>query len=172
MSAFERSWVFYTMKTIPLTQGKVALVDDDLFDAISAYKWRALKVHKTFYAMHSIYSLKGKQTNIYMHRQIFKLKGVGLPAKVDHQDRNGLNNQWHNLRPVNNNQSNQNRGKNSNNTSGYIGVSRSREKWHVKAANKSGQVVSLGSFDNPVTAAHIYDAFVLLNRGEFAVTNF
>lgn len=38
------------MKTIPLTQGQYALVNDDDCEILSEYKWHAVKIGNTFYA--------------------------------------------------------------------------------------------------------------------------
>lgn len=38
------------MREIKLTQGKVALVDDDMFDELNQFKWIADRGRKTFYA--------------------------------------------------------------------------------------------------------------------------
>ena len=91
------------MKTIPLTQGKVALVDDADYDTvIAAGSWRAKKSRNTFYAAH------GSQT-LYMHQFIFALHGC--EGEADHQNFNGLDNQFHNLRPATDSQNQQHRNK-------------------------------------------------------------
>lgn len=54
------------MKEIPLTQGQVALVDDEDFERVNAFKWCA-KWHsktKSFYAVRSK-QLKGKKKRLY-----------------------------------------------------------------------------------------------------------
>jgi len=84
------------MKTIPLTQGKVAVVDDEDYERINQYKWRVLKTPYTFYAIRS--KRVGKKTlYFYMHREI-----LGLQPKdgisTDHRDHNGLNNRKSNIR--------------------------------------------------------------------------
>lgn len=38
------------MKKIPLTQGKIALVDDEDYEEYSRHRWYAGKSRKTFYA--------------------------------------------------------------------------------------------------------------------------
>lgn len=38
------------MKEIQLTQGKIALIDDEYFDRVNQYKWFAVKANNTFYA--------------------------------------------------------------------------------------------------------------------------
>ena len=83
------------MKEIPLTKGYVAQVDDDMFDYLSQWKWRALRTRYTVYAVRAEYIGNYKTREIRMHRAI-----TDCPAGmfVDHIDHNGLNNQGHNLR--------------------------------------------------------------------------
>jgi hypothetical protein len=38
------------MKTIPLTQEKIAIVDDQDYDQLEKHKWCAAKYRKTYYA--------------------------------------------------------------------------------------------------------------------------
>lgn len=81
------------MKQIPLTQGKVALIDDEDYKHISQRKWYAAKIGKTYYAQHSIIR-DGNQTTLMMHRQI-----MNPPSNLqcDHINGNGLDNRKSNL---------------------------------------------------------------------------
>ena len=53
------------MKTIPLTQGYVALVDDEDYEQVAAHKWCALVVrnphHTKVYALRNV-TINGKKT--------------------------------------------------------------------------------------------------------------
>ena len=85
------------MKTITLTQGFVAFVDDDDYDRVSAFKWTASKTKTTVYAVRKVKTASGRTTSQLLHRF---LTGVANPrVQVDHKDHNGLNNQRDNLRP-------------------------------------------------------------------------
>ncbi|KKM14674.1 hypothetical protein LCGC14_1703720, partial [marine sediment metagenome] len=83
-----------TMKRIPLTQGKFAIVDDDIFDYLSQWKWYAQKDRNTFYALRNVV-VKGKAKTIRMHRQILNSK---KGQQTDHLNGNGLDNRRCNLR--------------------------------------------------------------------------
>lgn len=89
------------MKQIPLTQGKFALVDDDIYELVKDFNWYTLKVKNTFYVARKssrIDDPQGKQYKILLHHIV-----VGKPNKgyeVDHIDGNGLNNQRDNLRVI------------------------------------------------------------------------
>jgi hypothetical protein len=67
----------------------------------------------------------------------------------DHIDRNKLNNRKYNLRPATERENSRNRSRQSNNTSGFIGVSwnKSRNKWesYIKTEEKH---IHLGQFEN------------------------
>src|SRR5579859_2501899 len=85
------------MREIPLTQGKVALVDDADFDWLNQWKWCAMKVGKTHYAVRNEPRQPGKKRKlILMHREIAAQAGL---SDVDHENHAGLDNQRHNLRP-------------------------------------------------------------------------
>lgn len=83
------------MKQIPLTQGKVAIVDDEDYEALIAYKWHAVchkrgRPSEVWYAMRSV----SKRQTLSMHRQI-------LPAsrglRTAHKNHDGLDNRRDNL---------------------------------------------------------------------------
>jgi hypothetical protein len=87
------------MKGIPLTRGKVALVDDEDFEVLNTHKWYAHKDHCTFYACRQ--AEDGSKKKMTMHRQLLSLK-LGRPLlkgeKTDHWNGNGLDNKRENLR--------------------------------------------------------------------------
>jgi hypothetical protein len=160
------------MKQIPLTQGKFALVDDQDYEFLMQWKWCANKNHKTFYGVRGFWNCL-KQITVQMHRVIAKRMGLDIKdKKVDHIDRNGLNNCRGNLRIATNSQSQANRNKRKNNISGYIGVSehKCRNNWHARI-QVNGNDISLGYFTNKKDAAKAYNKAALKYFGEFARLN-
>jgi len=86
------------MKEIELTQGQVAIVDDEDFEYLSQWKWRASwhENNKSFYAARADRST-GKYKTIYMHRLIMQTES-GL--ECDHIFHNTLDNRKSVLRNV------------------------------------------------------------------------
>ena len=152
-------------KEIQLTQGKVAIVDDEDYDYLNQWKWHAHKSRNNFYAERS----NSKQSHIKMHRLIAKpTKGM----VVDHIDGNALNNQKINLRICTSMQNSINRKLNVNNKTGYKGVN------YIQTLNKYRAYINtnrirkhLGCFINPKDAARAYNAAALKYHGEFAHIN-
>ena len=155
-------------REIPLSQGKVAIVDAQDFERLARFKWFANRNSGIFYARRTI-SINGRKTVILMHRYILGLKPGDL--QVDHRDGDGLNNTRANLRLATRSENQRNCGKRSKNTSGYKGVSKRRQTWMVQIG-LHGKKYHLGAFSSPIDAAFVYDAAALKMHGEFARTNF
>jgi hypothetical protein len=158
-------------KTIQLTQGKVALVDDEDYDELNKHKWCAGNDHKyeRWYAHRQTRLPDGKRKLIIMHRQItdFKYK------IVDHVNHDGLDNRKCNLRSCTHSQNKKNSFVYKNNTSGFIGVSwhKYHQKW-MAYINKDNKRIHLGYFYSKEDASHAVDKKALELFGEFAVLNF
>jgi len=87
------------MKTIALTQGLEAIVDDADYEWLMQWKWCANKAGNTHYAIRSVRLPNGKQTNEYMHRAILGLE-KGDRREGDHINHEGLDNRRANIRIV------------------------------------------------------------------------
>jgi len=83
------------VKQIPLTKGKVALVDDADFEHLNQWKWHYNPVCRTGYARR-IATIDGKRTLIYMHHDILGIPALGMEA--DHISTDGCDNRRENLR--------------------------------------------------------------------------
>lgn len=152
-------------KEVQLTQGKVALVDDEDFDLVSQHTWHARKHGKTFYAFHRDYSECTKGKDIKMH--IFMTGKRGL----DHADRNGLNNQRYNLREATSSEQNVN--KEYSHTNVYRGVSFNTATKKFMARVQKNKVSHYGGlWDTALEAALKYDSMAYELFGEFAYLNF
>ncbi len=83
------------MKEIPLTQGYVALVDDEDYDRASQVKWFVSKSRKRFFAKHAV-KINGKTYALPMHRFILRLNSPDKRHCI-HINGNNLDNQKVNL---------------------------------------------------------------------------
>jgi hypothetical protein len=156
------------MREIPLTQGKIALVDDEDFKMLNKYKWIADRVDKKFYAARN--GLNKNKGHVRMHRQIMNFP-IGF--EIDHVDGNSLNNQRANLRVCTSSQNKCNAGKQINNTTGYLGVCFYKRDGNFQAditLNKKTHF--LGRFTTAIDAAKVYDIAAKKYHGKFAKTNF
>lgn len=121
------------MKEIQLTQGQVALVDDDDYEWLSQWEWRAwLNPHtRSIYARHQI-TVNGEHITTLMHRLII---GAGKGQQVDHENHDTLDNQRHNLKLATNQENQRNKTIQRNNASGACGVA-----WHIAAKKWQAQI--------------------------------
>jgi len=159
------------MKEIPLTKGKVALVDDEDYEELSKYKWYAIKKENrwNWYAIrHVLKKINGYSTTESMHRHILKLKNKDGKI-VDHIDRNSLNNIKTNLRIVSHLQNTLNSKLFKTNNSGYRGVHYSKltKDW---VAAIGGKCIGYYSVKEDAARAYDFEARQLYN--EFAQLNF
>jgi hypothetical protein len=152
------------MKTIPLSQGKVALVDDEDFEYLNQWKWSAKCSGYSFYAQR-MFRINGIRKMIMMHRFIL---GVEKNRDIDHIDHDGLNNQKRNLRLVTHSQNMANSRKGEGFTSKYKGVSfdKMNGKWVVDIAGKR-----VGRFADEEEAARAYNEAAKKLYGDFAFLN-
>jgi hypothetical protein len=163
------------MKEIPLTQGKVALVDDADYDWLMQWKWWYVKGPngKLGYAQRMETVFIRERVKVRMHRLIM---GVAGEIQVDHINGNTLDNQRINLRLATNAQNCQNAQKRKDAIrSKYKGVSLKHpgypRPWSVEIkANKKR--IRVGSFAAEIDAAKAYDAAALIHHGQFARLNF
>jgi len=158
-----------TLIEIPLTQNKVALIDDEDYEKIKPFKWCASYEGRTgrWYAVSRV----SMGRVIRMHRLILDAEGTNL--EVDHKDNDGLNNQRNNIRLATRGQNNANRVKGAGFSSEFKGVywDDSKHKWAAQIC-VDYQKKTLGRFSSEVEAAKAYDEAALEAWGEFAKVNF
>lgn len=155
------------VKQVPLTQGHVALVDDEDYELVMAAGPWQVKV-KPSGVMYARSTTRGeKRATQYMHHL---LTGWSL---TDHVNRDGLDNRRANLRPATRTLNRANSGRFRTNTSGYVGVQRAATEGKWKAVIQcEGKSRYLGTFAAPEEAALAYDAALFELYGEYARLNF
>ncbi len=146
------------MKTIPLTQNKVAIVDDEDYERLIEYKWYAHFDGSNFYARRSERP-HGKKNivkikTIPMHRMIL----TTVPSsQIDHINGNTLDNRRENLRAVSIRENTQNR--KIKYASKYPGVSKNKNSktnpWRARI-HYNGKDYLLGYFKNEEEAYECY----------------
>jgi hypothetical protein len=159
------------MRTIDLTKGLWAIVDDDDFPWLNRFKWLAHHnppskpmVVREF----SIISPNGKTVSYYMPMASF-LMGTRPGMVVDHVNGNPLDNRKENLRWAT-------RAQNAINwrraNSFGRGVAKNGKGFVARImAIPGGKKLNLGTFPTEQEAQAAYDSAALLFHGEFAVLN-
>lgn len=158
------------MKSISLSRGKAALVDDVDFPTLCQFRWFLhVKKRKTFpdvfYAVRYGRNSKGKSATIFLHRQIMQ------PAngfQVDHIDHDGLNNQRVNLRVCTASQNGQNRRVRSRDLPRGVSFHKWSKKFQARI-HVNGKRAWLGLFQSPNDAAAAYNAASHKYHGEFGI---
>lgn len=152
------------MKKIKLHNGLFSLIDDEDYELISKYKWRANPYGKNKWR--AVTTIKGK--NILMHRLI-----MNFPKEIDHIDGDGLNNIKANLRSCTRSQNKMNVGKfNGQYSSSFKGVSKAkgRNGWSAYT-HLNGKSIFIGTYPTETMAAKAYNNFAINNHREFARLN-
>ena len=153
-------------KIILLTQGKETIVDDDIYEELSKYKWCFCGGKRQNYAIRH----NGNNGTVRMHRIIMQCKKGDI---VDHLNGNGLDNRKENLRICTNSQNIQNSKRHKDNTSGYKGVCFHKlgKKWQA-SLSVNGKRKHLGLWNTKEDAARAYDISALKEYGDCAKINF
>jgi hypothetical protein len=164
------------VRTIPLVGknggGRVVLVDDEVYDKVSGYRWfanqRPARPGRRAMGPYAVTNLGSGdlRVTIYMHKHL-----TGWP-RTDHRDHNGLNNQRSNLREATHAENMRNRLPASGHSSRFKGVywDKGTLKWRAYI-EIDGVRRQLGRFVIETDAARAYDEAALSAWGEFAWLN-
>jgi hypothetical protein len=133
------------MKTIPLSKGKFAIVDDEDFKWLNQWNWQLSWNGYAIRQQHIRLGVnKYSHKCVRMHRLINRTPIGGI---TDHINRNKLDNRKANLRNANKSLNSINRDKQPNNKSGTRGVywDKFNDKWRAEL-KINGVKKSLGRF--------------------------
>lgn len=152
------------MREIPLTQGYVALVDDEDWEWLSRWKWSVASGPHTQYAQRG--PARGHEKAIQMHRLIL---GTAPGLETDHINGDGLDNRRVNLRECTRQENQRNSRSHLGSLSIYKGVSwkKRNQQWqaHIQV---DGRKRHLGLFSIEAEAADAYKIAAVIHFGEFA----
>jgi hypothetical protein len=165
------------MKEYPLTKGKVAFVDDWVFDRLIAECWNFHFGDQGDGKGYAVYRNNGQ--TIRLHHLVMQWNGVEIPEgmDVDHENGNRLDCQFHNLQLLTRRENLLKKDRKYANKLGYIGVlerkdrrySRHRYRAYVNHENKTHWC---GTYDTPEEAARVHDREAVLIQGPYANLNF
>jgi hypothetical protein len=158
------------MKEVPLTKGKIAIIDDEDYERVVQHRWFASLINGHWYAYHDFRQKNGKYKHVSMHGFIL---AAPRGTHIDHINNDGLDNRKSNLRLATPAQNARNCAKYRNNSSGFKGVFRRKSTGRYEAQIKDkGKIIRLGVYRNAEDAARAYDAKALELAGQFARLNF
>jgi hypothetical protein len=154
---------------IPLTKGKVAIVDDCDSD-LAKLKW----CENHGYA--------ARKKGVLMHRVVLE-RILGRPLEqrecVDHINKNRADNRRCNIRLATNSQNQANRGISRRSSTGFKGayldrkaVRLNRPRPYKAMIRVNGKAVNIGNYATSEEAAKAYDQAAIEYFGEYAETNF
>lgn len=159
-------------KSIPLSKGRFALVDDDDYERLAKWTWHSAASygHAVRRKVVSELAPGEKKGAVWMHREVMNTPDGMI---TDHINGNPLDNRKENLRICTSLQNSRNARVRIDSISGYKGVSfrKDHQVWRARI-QVDGKLIHLGHFRTPEDAARAYDEAAKEYFGEFAVLNF
>lgn len=150
------------MKTIVLSQDKVAIVDDEDFEKLSKFLWHYNEKkpgHGYAQGTKHLCKIEGKYRSktIYMHREV-----LPIDMEVDHINGDTLDNRKENLRPADRTLRGRNRASRKNSSSSYPGVHfhKLSGKWRAQI-KVNGKTISLGLHKTQEEARDRREAYIV-----------
>jgi hypothetical protein len=152
------------MKSIPLTKGRVALIDDEDYERVSQYKW-CLSCGR--YAQSKMGNRRNKP--VYLHRFIMNAQPG---QEVDHINRNTLDNRRSNLRFCSHQKNMANSVHVKKGASGYRGVflDKRRGTFYAQVV-VNGKAYTSSGYRTAKEAAIAYNKMNNQHNGEFGILN-
>jgi hypothetical protein len=146
------------------------IIDKDDYEKVNKSKWCCNICRKKYNNSVVYYCVSGKINKKKILLSHYIIGKPTTPDVVDHINNNPFDNRKENLRIVSQKINAQNKKKNIKEsiTSKYIGVCliKKSNKWKSRYAD-----INLGTYENEIDAAIVYDKYVLINFGKNASTN-
>jgi hypothetical protein len=160
-------------RTIPLTGGYEALVDEVDYERVAAVTWYAVETYRKDGSVRAVYAIsKRRSPDLGIHERMHRfILGAPPGTDIDHKDHNGLHNWRDNLRECNSRKNQWNRRAQKNET-GFKGVRLRVSGTYTARITIMGKRVTLGTHATAESAARAYDAVAAQYFGEFACLNF
>lgn len=156
------------IKEIPLTQGFVTIVDEDIYAVLSTVKWYAKynASGNSYYPACNTFNEHRNRITLRMHTVI--IPNIPKGYEIDHINGNTLDNRRINLRVCSLRENRQNRTVSRNKKNKYKGVSWNEKlkKWITRVQKKH-----IGCFNTEEQAANAYNIEAIKQFGEFARLN-
>lgn len=164
------------MKQIELTQGQVALVDDDLYDWLNQWKWYFRKRSGKRKGGDAVRTLHGYDESGHVKNYTLYMASIICPVApgmvLDHKDCNPLNNQRSNLRQATYRGNVLNSRARQNNKTGVKGVHWSEPKQrYIVQATVNGKRKWIGAYKNLEEAAKVSERTIKELYGKYARFN-
>lgn len=164
--------------TIQLTKGKATLIDQESLPFFAGRSWTTACCAGLYYAIGSEPRPEGVgRRNYYVHRRLWSRWNGEIPprARIDHKNRDSLDNRRENIRLAVNGQNNFNsrkKGWRGPTSSKFKGVSLYKRTGAWRAViTKGGQQIELGHYHDERDAARAYNRAACRLFGEFAKIN-
>lgn len=160
-------------RIIPLTQGKVAIIDDIDYGWLSKHKRYCFKTARgKFYAARSTFTIGVKKMH-YLHREIWEYHYGPIPInlEIDHINGDRLDNRLENLRLCTHSENMRNVRKVTPHSSRYKGVRIHEDGSYESYIRLDGKFKHLGMFNNEEEAAYCTNQAYIIRDGKFARLN-
>lgn len=157
--------IMHRVGVIHLSNGGFTIVDPERVGELNQFPWRLVKGYPCTQRMNCGVTLRASLHRVVMNAQ--------NGQRVDHANRNPLDNRIGNLRFASISQNAANKCKpKSGKTSKFKGVSRvkDRNKW-MACIKQNGKSKNLGHFDSEIDAAKAYNCAAIVRFKEFARLN-
>lgn len=164
-----RTLIFGPVAKIPLTKGMYATVDSADLPLLKQFSWFAHSRRGLIYPATNVASGTRRQRTVSMYNLL--LPATSPEQRVDHVNRDTLDNRRANLRLVSCSENSINQKIRKDNSSGFKGVIRTRGKFRA-TISAFGKRHHIGYFDTAQAAAKAYDNKAMELFGSVAFLNF